>query len=163
LAQTHSHLRLGIWVRFLGPRLDARLAAGDDPSNTAALARRAEQLVSGRARRRIARGLERVSAARPEQAVFSSAIPCDWRAVELARPVLRQLAEALRAHWAVQAQGVALAHVLLTEPASALYHPASDTELYEVAREALAALGPARTAEQTSTEDKQHRWLRIAQ
>jgi hypothetical protein len=130
-----------VLARFAAPRLDGRLAAGEDPSSDAALACRSRQLVSGRSRRRLAAGLEQASLWRPERAAWSAAIPVDGRAVELARPALQQLARALRSRRVVEPRGVALAQMLLTEPGSALYRPAYREELYELAREALFALG----------------------
>jgi hypothetical protein len=129
-------------VRLAGLRLDARLAAGDDPWADAALTRRAQQLLTRRARRRIGAGLERVCSARPRRATFSSAILVDARAVEIARPALEQLAAALRSREAVPAQAVALANVLLTNGSSALYRPAYPDELQAVARGAQVALAP---------------------
>jgi len=73
--------------------------------------------------------------------VISAAVPVDRGAVELARPAMQQLARALRSRRAVEPRGVALTQVLLTEPFSALYRPAYREELYELAREALFALG----------------------
>jgi hypothetical protein len=134
--------RASAWVA--APRLDERLAAGEDPSGDAVLACRSLQLVSWRSRRRLARGLERVSTLHPERAAASAAVPADRRAVELARPALQQLAGALRSRPAVEPRGVALIRVLLTEPCSALYLPAYREELYELAREALFALGSGR-------------------
>jgi hypothetical protein len=138
-----------LWVRFAAYRLDARLAAGEDPSTEAALARRSAQLLSKRARRRIARGLERVSSESPERSLTSAAVPFDWQAVKIARPALQQLARALRSRHSIRPQGVALSKVLLTEPCSALYRPAYSTELYEVAREALFALLPQEAGDAT--------------
>lgn len=138
-SQTH-HLPLRVWVRLAASRLDAKLAAGEDPAAGAALACRAGQLRSRRACRGIARGLERVLSQRPETAELSAAVPCDWQAVKIARPALQQLAQALRSRRAVRPQGVALSKVLLTEPCSALYRPAYPAQLYEVARAALFAL-----------------------
>jgi hypothetical protein len=53
---------------------------------------------------------------------------------------LAQLARALRERDAVEAQGVALAKLLLTEPSSPLYRPQHSASVYEAAREALLAL-----------------------
>jgi KUP system potassium uptake protein len=122
--------------------LDGRLAAGEDPLGDPGLAARARQLVAMRARRRIARSLERVCSGSPERARLSGAVPVDRRAVEVARPALLQLARALRSRASVAPRGVALARGLLTDPYSALYRPAYRDELYEVARETLFALGP---------------------
>lgn len=128
-------------ARLLAARLDRRIAAGEDPSSDLSLACRASQLVSRRARGRVACGLERSWSGLPELAVWSAAVPVDRRAVEIARPALEGLARALRSRAAVEPRGVALARVLLTEPRSALYRPAYLEELYVVAREALFALG----------------------
>jgi hypothetical protein len=136
----------GVLARLAAPRLDGRLAAGEDPSSEVALASRSMQLVSRRSRRRLAVGLERASSSRPEHAALSAAVPVDGRAVEVARPAMQQLARALRSRQAVEPRGVALTQILLTEPCSALYRPAYREELYELAREALFALGSPGTA-----------------
>jgi hypothetical protein len=128
-----------IRARLAAPRLDARLAMGEDPHGDAALACRSVQLVSERSRRRLARGLERACSA--HRAALSAAVPAHGRAVELARPALQQLATALLWADSVEPRGVALATILLTEPCSALYQPACPEELDEAAREAVAALG----------------------
>lgn len=133
---------LSVVARLAAPRLDARLAAGEDPLSDAALACRSRRLVSGRSRRRLACGLERTWSMPPGHAVLSAAVAVDEHAVEAARPALQQLALALRSRADVEPRGVAITRVLLTEPSSALYCPAYREELYEVARAALFALGP---------------------
>jgi hypothetical protein len=127
-------------ARVAASRLDARLAAGEDPLSDVVLACRSRRLVSGRSRRRLARGLERAWSVPPGQAVLSAAVAVDERAVEVARPALQQLASALRSRADVEPCGVAIARILLTEPCSALYRPAYREELYELARAALFAL-----------------------
>jgi hypothetical protein len=131
--------RLSVW--FAAPRLDVRLAAGEDPSSDWALARRSAQLMSKRARGRLTRGLEQLRSQPPKRPGLSAALPFDGPAVETARPVLEQLASAVRSRESIEPRGVALTQVLLTEPGSALYRPRYTDELYEVAREALLALG----------------------
>jgi hypothetical protein len=130
----------GLLARVAGPRLDARLAAGEDPLSDVVLARRARRLVSGRSRRSLACGLERTCSIPPRHAVLSAAVAVDARAVEVARPALQQLASALRSRADVEPRGVAIAQILLTEPSSALYRAAYREELYELARAALFAL-----------------------
>jgi hypothetical protein len=76
----------------------------------------------------------------PGRAVLSAAVAVAARAVDVARPALRQLASALRLRAGVEPRGVAIARILLTEPSSALYRPAYREELYELARAALFAL-----------------------
>jgi hypothetical protein len=131
-----------VLARLAAPRLDARLAAGEDPASDPALACRSRRLVSDRSRRRLACGLERSWSPPPGDAVLSAAIPVDGDAVALARPALQQLASALRSRADVDPRGVAIARILLTEPCSALYHPAYPEQLYELARAALLALEP---------------------
>jgi hypothetical protein len=131
----------GVVARVAARRLDARLAAGEDPLSDVVLACRSRRLASVRSRRRLARGLERAWSMPPGQAVLSAAVPVDERAVAVARPALQQLAWALRWRADVEPCGVAITRILLTEPCSALYQPAYPEELYELARAALLALG----------------------
>jgi hypothetical protein len=130
-----------VLARLAAPRLDARLAAGEDPLSDVVLACRSRQLVSGRSRRRLACGLKRTWSMPPGHVVLSAAVAVDERAVEVARPALQQLASALRSRSDVGPRGVAIAQILVTEPSSALYRPAYREELYELARAALFALG----------------------
>jgi hypothetical protein len=76
----------------------------------------------------------------PGRAVLTATVAVDGPAVEVARPALQQLASALRSRSDVGPRGVAITQILLTEPSSALYHPAYREELYELARAALFAL-----------------------
>jgi hypothetical protein len=129
-------------VRLTASVLDARLAAGEFPWSDTDLACRSSQLVSVRARRGIAQGLERLWTDPPRRPGLSAAIPHDLRAVRLARPALEQLVGVLRSREWVHPRGVALTRLFLTDPCSALYLPAYPEELYEIARAALFALGP---------------------
>jgi hypothetical protein len=129
-----------VLARLAAPRLDARLAAGEDPLSDLVLACRSRRLVSGRSRRKLASGLERAWSMPPRHQVLSAAVAVDAPAVEVARPALQQLASALRSHADVEPRGVAITQILLTEPCSALYRPAYREELYELARAALFAL-----------------------
>jgi hypothetical protein len=127
-------------VRLAAPRLDAQLAAGEDPFSSPALALRAAQLASRRLRRQLAGGLEHAWSGGRERGALSAAVPVDANAVEIARPALEQLAEALRSRERIGVRGVALTQILLTTPGSALYRSRYPEELYERAREALFAL-----------------------
>jgi hypothetical protein len=132
---------LRLQARLAAPRLDLRIAEGEDPGLERALACRSAQLVSKRSRGQLAGGLERLwsSAGQPG---FSTAIPFNRQAVQIARPALQRLATALRSQDAVQPRGVALIRLLLTDMCSALYKPASTEQLYDVAGAALSALDP---------------------
>jgi hypothetical protein len=127
-------------VRLAAPRLDAQLAAGEDPFSGPALALRAAQLASRRLRRQLAAGLEHAWSGGRERGALSAALPVDATAVQIARPALEQLANALRSRERVAVRGVALTQILLTQPGSALYASRYPEELYERAREALLAL-----------------------
>lgn len=126
-------------VRLAGPRLDARLAAGEDPFSSPALALRAARLSSTRLRRQLAEGIEHALAG-GGNGTLTAAVPADAAAVEIARPALVQLAAALQSRDRVGVRGVAMTQLLLTQPGSALYAPGSPEELYGRAREALLAL-----------------------
>jgi hypothetical protein len=102
----------------------------------------AERLLANRRRRALIQGLERVLSPPPRRPSFSSAVTPNREAVEMARPALEQLAQALCSRDRVQGRGVVLTHQLLTDPCSALYHPAQPGELHEVARQAMLALAP---------------------
>ena len=104
------------------------------------LALRAAQLASRRTRRQLADGIERACSEDPRRAVLSAAIPVDAQAIEIARPVLEELAEALRSSEQISMRGVALTELLPTEPGSALYGSEYPEELQDRAREALLAL-----------------------
>ena len=136
----------GVWARLAAPRLDARLAAGEQPLNDDVLACRSRRLVSRRWRRRLASGLDRSLSPTPGDALLSAAVAVDKHAVDVARPALQQLASALRSRAGVEPRGVAMTQVLLTEPCSPLYRPAYREELYELARAALFALGSREAA-----------------
>jgi hypothetical protein len=129
-------------VRLTASLLDARLAVGESPWSDTDLACRSAQLVSVRARRGIAQGVERLWSDPPRTPALSAAMPHDVRAVRLARPALEQLVGVLRSREWVHPRGVALTRLFLTDPCSALYLPAYPEELYEIARAALFALGP---------------------
>lgn len=127
-------------ARLAAPRLDACLAAGDDPFSSAALARRSVRLVSRRLRCRLAAGLEHACSRQPGCGALSAAVAVDENAMHVARPALEQLAQALRSRERVGVRGVALTQILLTHPESPLYRSRHPEELCEWAREALLAL-----------------------
>ena len=60
----------------------------------------------------------------------------------MAKPALVELSRALRVRRRVDARGVAMTQLLLTDPASPLYRPDHPSAAYEGMREALLALGP---------------------
>jgi hypothetical protein len=138
------HINLWLSARaFIGAAsLDRRLAQGVDPSCDALLQRRAAMLLSRRRRRQIAAGLRGVLATRPDTR-RRRGIPPDAEALAVARPAIEQLERAIRSRRSVRPEGLALTLRLLTELDSVLYCPATPTDVYEAARQALLALVPA--------------------
>lgn len=109
-----------VWLRR--PSLNRRLAQGEDPTASRALALRAGQLASPRTRQRLAEAIERViEEAKEGPRRLSAAAPVSRQAVTTARPLLLTLAGELRTPGPVRAQGVALTRRLLTDGASPLY------------------------------------------
>jgi hypothetical protein len=102
--------------------LDERIRCGGlarDPNR--ALALRAEQLGRARARGRIAGGVDRLLDRPEPQPRWTSAVPIDLDAVEIARPELIQLTLTLRSSEPVDPRGVALAARLLSDATSPVY------------------------------------------
>jgi hypothetical protein len=126
LAAFGLRLRVAVWRGAL----TRQLAEGADSVESRALALRARQLCTRRTREAIAASidglLERAARARP---LLSSQVPIDRAKLNAARPELIELAERLRAPQAVRPQGVALALLLLTDPALPLHGEAGPLEL----------------------------------
>src|SRR4051794_28924764 len=119
----HS-IRLRVIQRLHRWSLTRALADGADSGSDGALAARARDLTGPKERRRIAGGIDKLlDAAENRSFRFSAAAPFDGAAVLEAREELRALAAALRSDEPVEARGVALADVLLTDTDSAVYPP----------------------------------------
>jgi hypothetical protein len=112
-------LRLATWLRR--SRLDDAIARDRDRHSDPAVNLRRAQLADPAARRRLSRRLEDVLTAPPVRPAASSALPVDRDAVEVAKPVLRELILRLRSPDPVDARGVALGSRLLTDPLSPIY------------------------------------------
>ncbi len=123
--------------------LDRALAAGADPARSAALTRRAALLSSRHARRRTAAGFRGVLSEPARRSGLSAVAASDRAAVDVARPALEQLERAIRERDSMRPQGLALAHLLLSDPDSPLYRAPHAGALYEASRAALLALLPA--------------------
>jgi hypothetical protein len=119
--------------------LDRDLAAGR--TGSPALALRAEQLITPRSRRGLARGLSRLLAdAEAARAPLTAVVaPCRGE-VRAARPGLEALIARLRDGGAVGVQGVALVRLLLVDGASPAYVAGAPGALAGWARTALRAL-----------------------
>ncbi|HET7574680.1 MAG TPA: hypothetical protein VFJ99_06145 [Solirubrobacterales bacterium] len=134
LLEERSHLRrrekarAGPWLAarvFLGRlRLDRALAGGADPSASPALALRAEQLQQPKARQRIARGLERLTAITfedPRRHVGPAMLPFRHQRVRPNLVLFEELAGALRSAGPHSVKGVAMASTLLEDGHGPLY------------------------------------------
>jgi hypothetical protein len=127
--------RLGaVWLRLrvslFRNRLTRRLADGADSVESRELALRARQLTAPRMRRSIASSFEDVVArARRTGPLLTSQVPIDRKKVQAASRELEELAGRLRSPEPVRAQGVALALLLLTDPARPLHSGAGADEL----------------------------------
>jgi hypothetical protein len=124
-------------------RLDTALANGACPDSTATLSLRANELISCRTRRRMARSICRMlrRARRPHHPIHQGAPIC-WHKVMRARPLLEEIADALLGPGPVEAQGVAQVQLLLTDGASPVFsHPHAD-DLQAALEAALDALHP---------------------
>ncbi len=102
---------------------------------------REARMVSQRARRRLAEGLERaVARSERKQAFLTSAVPVSREASGDARGALLDLGERLRAPRPVDADGMRLARDLLLDGAGPLYRARRPGELRAAAQHALRAL-----------------------
>lgn len=129
-------------ARWLPRRLDRALAAGTPPEAGAALALRAVRLTEPTERRSIADALRRVLCEAREPAHPSPArIVPNRSTVTSADQELSLLADTLAEPGPVAAQGVAEAHLLLTDGTGPLYNPRRDG-LRSTAARAVRELRP---------------------
>jgi hypothetical protein len=130
-------------ARVLATRrsLDEQLADGANPARSAALALRARQLVSPRARRQVASGLERLvrEAERPAP-LHPAALSLPRREILDLRAALLGIVACLRDTRPVYAQGMALLWRLLTDGAGPAYDPHATHSLRRAVRVAAEAL-----------------------
>jgi len=128
-------------VRLHRYSLDRKLALGDDPSASPKLARRAQELCQPALRVRLAAELDQVvQAAGVPPRGLTPAVPLDRSCINACRPLLWELAEALRSDGAVYAQGVASARLLLVDGCSPIYAPSEARRLEAELRRARNAL-----------------------
>ena len=135
-------LRARLVSRLRAAALDARIRAGEPLDGDEALACRAHQLTTRRARHRIAEGLERAAlrAALPAEAVITTRIPIQREAAGDAFRPLTELARRLREDASPpRAQGAALALRLLTDGTAPLHAPSEPGTLRAEVRQAIEA------------------------
>jgi hypothetical protein len=129
-------------ARLRGPALDHALARGVSPDSGVALTLRAGRLIRPHTRRRLARSLRGI-AETAEQRVHSGSHQRLWGPqVAPARQELLALAESLESTSAVDARGIALVRVMLTDGGGPLHTNRGAQRLIAAAREASAALSP---------------------
>jgi hypothetical protein len=135
--------RLGVRFRALThrARLDAMLLDGADPTRSAELQLRANQLTAGRYRSMLAGSLvESVEAAEGERRRSMASVPLAYGEVRAARAALLELANGLRGEGLAAPAGVILAERLVTDGAGPLYIASGHDALWHAARRASAAL-----------------------
>jgi hypothetical protein len=136
---------LAVW--WNATDLDRRLAAGDDPRSTDALALRARRILTRRSRSRLAGGLAgAMGRARAGGSPFTAAVTPRSRDVLEARTVIAALERELRGDQPVAARGVAMVRLLLVDGNGPLYRPSPPGLLGSRLRAAAAALRPQETA-----------------
>jgi hypothetical protein len=130
------------------PRLDDRIARGEDPASDPALARRAERLTAAGERSALAAALDAVIAdAERGPTRFSVRVQPRRRAVRECTGDLLSLAARLRDGEPVDAQGVAMVAVLVRDGASPLFYSGAPRTLTHTVRSARHALDPVEPAE----------------
>lgn len=136
-----GRLRLGVTVWWRGAELDRRLAAGEDPWGSDALALRARRITTARSRAHVANGLAGVlRSARAGRHGFSAAVAPHSPDVLEAGVVIAAIERRLRAPEPVAACGVAMVRLLLIDGNGPLYRPGDPGALGSRMRAAAAAL-----------------------
>ena len=134
--------RWALLARRRADTLDRALAAGAGPYAGALIAVRAQQLTKARSRRRLAGGLERVRRdAVDELSGYTAVVAPDRHEVAAATPELTALQRRLRDGERVEAAGVAMLRLLLTDGESPLYDPVGAGSLARQLRAVAGALG----------------------
>ena len=137
-----ERLRVRLISRLRAGTFDAQIRAGEPLDAGEALACRAHQLTSHRARHTIADGLQRAAlrAAMPAEAAISTRIPVQREAAYDAFRPLTELADRLRDdETPAHAQGAALALRLLTDGTAPLHAPSERGTLRQAVLVALEA------------------------
>jgi hypothetical protein len=143
-----ARLLLRTRVRLRRLSLDLRLAEGEDPAESRALALRAGQLVSTDYRDELAAQVEAIVDAAEHPPRLSAAVPLCHHAILPIRQLLLTLGAELRDREMVRAQGVALSRKLLVDGGSPLYVPREEGALEQAIEEARSRFRYSKTAEQ---------------
>jgi hypothetical protein len=134
-------LRLEVLVWWRGIELDRRLAAGEDPWASDALALRARRLTSARSRRHVADGLAGVlrSAGNGRPGFTAAVRPRSGDVLE-AIAAIASIERRLRAPAPVGPRGMALVRLLLIDGNGPLYRPGDPGALDSRLRSAAVTL-----------------------
>jgi hypothetical protein len=137
-------LRLAASVWWRGAELDHRLADGEDPAASHALALRAHRITAARRRARLANGPHgALRRARAGRGGFTAAVRPHSPDVLDAGSLIATIEGRLRDPEPVAARGVAIVRSLLIDGNSPLYRPGEPGVLGSRLRAAAAALGAA--------------------
>jgi hypothetical protein len=137
--RTSARLALTVWWR--ATELDRRLAAGENPRTSEALALRARRLTTPRSRARVARGLAgALRSSCSDHPRFTAAVRPSGPDVLDAEPTIAWLERRLRARGPVAAQGVAILRLLLIDGDGPLYRPTDPNALRAKLRAAATGL-----------------------
>jgi hypothetical protein len=138
-----SRARERLLTRLRSRRLDAAIADGACPDSTAALSLRANKLIGRGTRRQLARGIGRLlrDSRRPPHPVHERAPVC-WGKVLRTRAFLEDIADRLLGPGPVDARGVALVRLLLSDGTSPLFSHQDARDLKPALEAALDALEP---------------------
>lgn len=131
-------------ARLRAAALDREIAAGVPAERDVALALHARRLIAPRTRRQLARSLRRVIAL--PQRPSARGLPVQCPHISECRTDLLALAVRLERTRAVEARGVALARLLLTDGAGPLHFDQGAERLRSAAHAAAAALVPTAAA-----------------
>src|SRR5262249_21361145 len=131
-------VRLGdrAFARFRGPALDHALARGVSPDSGVGLTLRARRLIRPRMRRRLARSLRGIAETSEQRVHRGSAMRLWGPQVAPAKGELLALADSLESRSAVDARGIALVRVMLTDGGGPLHTNRGANRLIAAAREA---------------------------
>ena len=130
-------------ARMLAPWLDEELGRGMGASLSGAHAARAEQLTGERARRRVARTLDRLvdRAQNPRPAYLSPLLPPCPEQVRDAMPLILSIRSRLLAGHPLSAQGIARLKTLLRDRSGACYASSGEGALTVALQEVSELLG----------------------
>lgn len=133
-------------ARLLADRLDRELAAGVPADSSTRLTLRAHRLLRPVIRRRLCEALRRIVDHADRRPLTPPVLPRDQ--IVAAGPALTQLAARLADRGPIDVRGVAIAWLLVTDPARFLFARERAATVAMLANEAFEALAPGSAAPQ---------------